>query len=118
MGNAVFFNALDQGTIEALRFSANDIMPETNFVCVSFNGGTIKARSDGYAIFGSIATKNGTAPCTVVRVYEKGGAVDTAGHREIFSDAPIKAAEGGGVAEVPWTPLAGCQYPPLVLISN
>ncbi len=118
LGNAVFFNAMDGGTIESWRFLANNITPETNFVCVGFNGGTIKARSNGYAIFGSIATADGAGPCTVVRVYEKGGAVDTAGHREIFSDAPIKAAEGGGVASVPWTPRTGCQYPPLVLIKG
>jgi autotransporter-associated beta strand protein len=104
--------------MESWRFMANDVTPETNFVCVGFNGGTIKARSNGYSIFGSITTSDGVGPSTVVRVYEKGGAVDTAGHKEIFSDAPIKAAEGGGVASIPWTPRTGCQYPPLVLIRG
>jgi autotransporter-associated beta strand protein len=96
-------------------------------VCVVFNGGIIKARTNGHSIFGSAKVetkKDGVVvdvnygPPTVVRVYEKGGAIDTAGHREIFSDAPIKAAEGGGVASVPWTPRTGCQYPPLVLIEG
>ena len=116
LGNTAFFNAVDGGTVEAWRFCANNITPETNFVCVGFNGGTVKARSNGYAIFGSITTSDGTGPETVVRVYEKGGAVDTAGHKEIFSDAPIKAAHGGGVASVSWTPRTGCQYPPVVQI--
>lgn len=118
LGNAAFFNVMDGGTIESWRFLANNITPETNFVCVGFNGGTIRARSNGYAIFGSITTSDGVGPSTVVRVYEKGGAVDTAGHKEIFSDAPIKAAYGGGVASVPWTPRTGCQYPPLVIIRG
>lgn len=118
MGNAVFFNAMDGGTIEAMYFRAGDITVETNFVCVGFNGGTIKARNNGYAIFGRSSSANGIGPDTVVRVYERGGAVDTAGHKEVFSDASIKAADGGGVASVPWTPRTGCQYPPLVIIRG
>ena len=118
MGNRAFFNAIDGGTIESMYFRAANITPETNFVCVGFNGGTIKARSNGYAIFGRSTSNEGDCPYTVVRVYERGGAIDTAGHREVFSDAPIKAADGGGVASVQWTPRTGCQYPPLVFIRG
>ena len=116
LGNAAFFNAIDGGTIQARYIYAENITPETNFVNVCFNGGTVKAFVTGYVIFGRKTTKDGDGPYTVVRVYGKGGAVDTAGLANIYVDAPIKAAHGGGVASVNWTPRTGCQYPPLVQI--
>jgi autotransporter-associated beta strand protein len=117
LGNAAFFNAIDGGTIQARTIYAESITPETNFVCVCFNGGTFKSLVTGYKLFGrSSSTSNGDGPYTVVRVYGKGGAVDTAGLNTTYIDAPIKAAHGGGVASVNWTPRTGCQYPPLVQI--
>ncbi len=116
VGNRAFYNAIDGGTIQARYFYAADITEESYFVNVCFNGGTIMAKGNGYSIFGRATTSNGTGPYTVVRVYGKGGAVDTAGQKEVLVSAPIEAASGGGVASVPWTPIADCQYPPLVQI--
>ena len=118
LGNSAFFNAIDGGTLQARTIYANNITPETNFVCVCFNGGTIMAETKGYSIFGrSYNTSEATyGPYTVVRVYGKGGAIDTHGCDNINVDAPIMAAHGGGVESVPWTPRTNCQYPPLVRI--
>jgi autotransporter-associated beta strand protein len=116
LGNGVIYNAIDGGTVEGRYFYAANVTPETNFVNVCMNGGTFRAFAYNYNLFGHATTDDGEGPPTVVRIYGKGGAVDTAGFQNVNITAPVKAAHGGGVSSVPWTPRTGCQYPPIVRI--
>ncbi|MBR4171813.1 MAG: autotransporter-associated beta strand repeat-containing protein [Kiritimatiellae bacterium] len=64
---------------------------------VSFNGGTLRAKGDTDAVFGSAGTA-----LDRVTVYEKGAVVDTDGHGVVASKE-FKAPEGVGVLAIRWT---------------
>ena len=87
---------------------------------ISFNGGTVRLRNNGLAVFGRpVVSDTDYYPARLVTVCEKGAIIDTNGKTGNTIDVPISKPTGQGIVSIPLSaPITGLSGAPYVSITD